>query len=187
MQAVAILLLELKYGESNAEAPSTSLVWSLKKLIRWLRTMKDTDRAANRAYKLIWKLLKNCAPALQAQADEILAVFKEPALRPWTHEDYPANIWPTASTTHQETQPSPMGIDVGFEALHSAQQPMNEWPEFQGNMDPFPMVNQNMTPAFGNSWYTNFDQTDPVLSLQDLWEDHAWDAYDLQSAYMDTS
>jgi hypothetical protein len=171
MQALAVLLLELSYGFQDATPPMTA---AIKKLIRWLRAMKRNDHVARRAYDVIWRILKNCAPSLQKQANDLLAQSDVPEPQPWgvhnMRSDF--NVDRTARNPHQA---SPMDATFGGQAFQQQQQPLQQqqlgtFPGFQDDMTAyFPPDEQLPNMAFGTPFFTTWDQGAPVMSMQDLW------------------
>lgn len=56
MQSIAVLLLEACY-----EAEGTGIMSAVKKLVRWLRELRSTNRTAERAYSITMDLLEKLA------------------------------------------------------------------------------------------------------------------------------
>lgn len=56
MQSIAVLLLEACY-----EAEGTDTMSAVKKLVRWLRELRSTNRTAERAYSVTMDLLEKLA------------------------------------------------------------------------------------------------------------------------------
>ncbi|KAF2030932.1 hypothetical protein EK21DRAFT_64343 [Setomelanomma holmii] len=173
MQSMAVLLLEMAYGNKDMRASDPSMTISIKKLIRWLRAMQHNDPVAARAYKVTWKILKACAPTLQAQANELLAMESETSASPEasqypaaTYEEHTTAHWPQADFYNPSIDPNahfdstsyhPQALDDLATAFPYGTNTFNS-----GDQTPSRMV-------FGNPFFTSFDQGAPVVDIQDLW------------------
>ena len=172
MQAMAVLLLEMAYRDNDVKNSDPSMTESIKKLIRWLRAMQHDDPVAARAYHVIWKILKGCAPALQSQANDLLALDEKPNPQPQGPRG------PQSTFNAQETKQAlrrgyyydPMDATGAFDPQPFQQQPLDDLAGYQDGLHTFFPPDEHLTPmAFGNPFYTSFDQGAPVVNMQDLW------------------
>ncbi|KAH7091380.1 fungal-specific transcription factor domain-containing protein [Paraphoma chrysanthemicola] len=172
MQSMAVLLLEMAYGNKDMRGSDPNMTTSIKKLIRWLRAMRHDDPVAARAYQVTWKILKACAPTLQAQANDLLAMEGEddspsntcqyPAA---TYDEHNTAHWPQANFYHPPVDNSSAFVSPTFD--QSTLDPLTAFP-YDSNT--FYTADQNPQPmVFGNPFFTSFDQGAPVVDIQDLW------------------
>lgn len=89
MQAVAILLLEACY-----EAEGLDVLPALKKLVRWLRALRYSNRTANRAYTITVDLLRKL----------VVRDFKSQKIPQASHSSLPA---PSTNSTRSSPNSSP--------------------------------------------------------------------------------
>jgi hypothetical protein len=165
MQTMAVLLLEMAYEGKQLKDENTNIIQCLKKMIAWLRAMQVNDPVAARAYDVVFKILKNCAPALQEQVKSLLADVRNSEYPPrqaaapqnsmegplsdhWDHLEYTG--YPFAS---QEGFPPQVPQEPVIDPLY-----------------PYPLAgHQPPTGTFGNPFFTTFDQGIPLTDLQNLW------------------
>jgi len=148
---------------------------SIKKLIRWLRAMKSNDPVAGRAYDVIRRILKGCAPSLQSQANDLLALDEDLEPRHW-HAHGPRVVPSDGQTAPNPHQVNLMEMTETF-GERNFQQPQsfdtlpNKYQDdlvgYFGQDEHLPMP----TITFGTPFFTNFDQGAPVINMQDLWGD----------------
>ncbi|KAF2822877.1 hypothetical protein CC86DRAFT_396455 [Ophiobolus disseminans] len=174
MQAVAVLLLEMSYENRDMKRSEKSMTISIKKLMRWLRAMQYSDRVAEKAYKIIRKIIKGCDPSLQAQANELLALDDyDTGDRPPQTQGRPFDRSGTRSTpqmAHNSFHSDLLPTSASFGPILQQQDPMNHTTGYQDNMDFLFTPDEPMMPmSFGTPFFTSFDQGAPVLNIQDLW------------------
>jgi hypothetical protein len=124
VQALVVLLFEISYGTVHFSEQTEEILPSAKKIIRWLRSLSKTDQIAERAYVLLFDVLRELAPQIEADITDILSEHAEFAE---SHTMIP--------TTVAYAAPPPMGIDE--------QQFGQEWPA-----DAYYNVNAGLPPAF---------------------------------------
>jgi hypothetical protein len=172
MQSMAVLLLEMAYGNKDMKASDPSMTSSIKKLIRWLRAMQHNDPVAARAYKVTWKILKACAPTLQAQANDLLAMEEEDA-PPTNSYQNPSAAYDNPGTAHwPQAEPfdSAMEDTGSFDPQLFSQSSYDAIAGYPYDSNTFYEADQNPIPmVFGNPFFTSFDQGAPVVDIQDLW------------------
>lgn len=176
MQSTAVLLLEMAYRAEEARTGAPPVALSIKKLIRWLRAMQKNNLVAARAYEVLWRILKACAPALQAQAADILAMDVEESEREDPVQQHPQDMFPEQATAtadwHQRGFFQNSTISSGTFDFNSLRgQPFE--PSSKGRSDSYaapPTAYNAATMPFGNPFFTNFDQVVPVADVQDLWQ-----------------
>jgi hypothetical protein len=183
MQAMAILLLEMAYDSKDMANDDASIVISIKKLLRWLRTMRVNDPVAAQALVVIKKILRGCAPKLQAQVSDLLdtdgdrtppiprrdqdarshhAQNQHQPQQPFANQQPPAS-WPQGGSFN-----NPTGNNMNFSTNAFQQQPYD--PFVAADMYPYTLAPQDQFPmAFSSPFFTSFDQGAPVVELQDLW------------------
>lgn len=176
MQSLAVLLLDMAYrGKKSQSTEHDPHIGCIKKLNRWLRAMESQDAVAKRAYHVIWKILKTCAPVLQNQANELLTEdgdshdqpqprMYSPEDKPDAHHDY--GLWQMEGLANNP--PPPHTYDNANFTNQSTTGPVQD----PGYVPPYPLFMGGQTPApmtFGNPFITSFDQGAPVVSMQDLW------------------
>ncbi|KAL6710500.1 hypothetical protein ACN47E_008548 [Coniothyrium glycines] len=172
MQSTAVLLLEIAYEGEHIRDEEENIVKCLKKMIQWLRAMQANDPVAARAYNVIWTILKNCSPALQGQADELLAEDRDsPGISPQQsspliHDGYQQTA-PRRVVDHASGQGGfPVAVDP--QLLQSPEPAISGLgTEQYPNYDSPPIYQLPM--SFGNPFYTSFDQGAPVVNMQNLW------------------
>lgn len=72
MKALTVLLLKMSYGTVYLQEDSEQILLSVKKLIRWLRAIKESDQIAKRAYTLAFGILRKLAPRIKADISNLL-------------------------------------------------------------------------------------------------------------------
>ncbi|RII19286.1 hypothetical protein CUC08_Gglean001950 [Alternaria sp. MG1] len=182
MQALAVLLLEMAYEGKHLKDEKADILACIKKMIRWLRAMKANDPVAARAHDVVYKILNSCAPVLREQVKELIDDDSN-----WTSQPArPARSGASSTFQSQSTSwDTPSG--TGF----SEEMPPNYPPPLSHDhlVDPllqYPLPTQQPTPsAFGNPFFTSFDQGVPIVEMQQLWWHSApfsnldWDASEM--------
>lgn len=182
MQALAVLLLEMAYEGKHLKDEKADILACIKKMIRWLRAMKANDPVAARAHDVVYKILNTCAPVLREQVKELVDDDNN-----WTSQPArPARSGASSTFQSQSTSwDTPSG--TGF----SEEMPPNYPPPLSHDhlVDPllqYPLLTQQPTPsAFGNPFFTSFDQGVPIVEMQQLWWHSApfsnldWDASEM--------
>lgn len=192
MQSLAVLLLDMAYrgkqGNGQEDHPHIGCV---KKLIRWLRAMEVHDPVAKRAHHVIRKILSTYAPALQSQAQELLAEDQEnhdgyqPHVHPPNHAPYSEqdhSRWKMSESTNEtsgQTQP-PAFDEARFPPAVPSPRQESEYRPYP----PFPLEQTAMPMTFGGTFATGFDQGPPYVNMQGLWEDQV-SAFDQSMANID--
>lgn len=179
MQAVAVLLLEMAYENRDMSPTEESMTVSLKKLIRWLRAMQYNDPVARRAYDVVFKILRGCAPSLQAQANELLATDDYENMGP--PPQFP--VYPSGMPGSQFISPvsqndfyaSPIDSSAMYHPpAFQHQQLSNQMTGDEFDVPTFISPFEQMIPmVFNTPWHTDFDQGAPVVNMQDLWTNTA--------------
>ncbi|KAH8707634.1 hypothetical protein GQ44DRAFT_731664 [Phaeosphaeriaceae sp. PMI808] len=85
MQPVAIFLLDMSYSTAHMQKNGNEVTQFVKKLIRWLRAMRESNAMARRAYPMILEILRSVAPRVNADISDLLnedAQITEVALPP---------------------------------------------------------------------------------------------------------
>ncbi|KAF2703841.1 hypothetical protein K504DRAFT_507750 [Pleomassaria siparia CBS 279.74] len=162
MQAMAVFLLEMLYHGTHLNTRDNEDVPKcIKKLLRWLRAMRNNNPVAGRAYKLIVNILKSGETRVQADITDLLAEDEADIDRGHLFQTYPVPLNPS------NPNPTPTG---GFAS--SAQWQQNYYdPAFVPLPDPYFLMDQFQMPSsYGNPFLTNFDQGNPInLNVDDLW------------------
>jgi hypothetical protein len=169
IQAIAVLLLEMTYQDRKLTSSDSNIIATIKKMIGWLRAMQANDPVAAQANRVVRDTLKKFAPAMQAQANDLLAMDEDSTMSPYqTHQGRP----PVSSYQHQPWADTRHAADSsemsGFPgSQHQAQD------DVQGQLnDPYPfslLDYEMLPPPFGNPFFNNFDQNVPRFNPQDLW------------------
>jgi hypothetical protein len=153
--------------------------------------MQNNDPVAARAYHVIWKILKECAPALQLHANLLLAFPEEPLPR---YQDSRSPLG--AFAAQQTTQVPPQGYyhDLitatgAFSASSFQLQPWDQASGYPNDTGTFFLLSENSRAmTFGAPLFTNFAQGVPVFNMKDLWGNiGSSTAFDPVSADMNTS
>jgi hypothetical protein len=157
----------MAYAKNDKEVPNPNIMWSIKKLIRWLRALQHSDPVAARAYQVIWKILKAVAPELQAKANELLSVDDEFDTQPQAshHQSAHATQENHTPAPHKEHGAYPMDPHGTFNS-----QP-NYTPSFNNPLAFQPVQNDTLPISLGHPFFTSFDQATPFASMQDMWTD----------------
>jgi hypothetical protein len=167
MQAMAVLLLEMAYEHKHLKEEKSDIVACIKKMIRWLHAMRANDPVASRAYDVVFKILKSCAPKLQDQVKDIIADDLESV----------SNSQPYQATHHQSTAGgSSLGVWNTPQHTDSSSTDHPPYPpqfypdQSTESLFPYtPLEPQSTGFAFGNPFITNFDEGVPLVDMQSLW------------------
>ncbi|KAH8712268.1 fungal-specific transcription factor domain-containing protein [Phaeosphaeriaceae sp. PMI808] len=178
MQSVAILLLEMVYVNKDIKSydslsSKTDIVMSIRKHIRWLRAMQSRDPLAARAYGVICRTLS--ATGFFAQVEESAPQsMAHQHQRSVYNEQYPGR--------KPQGTISPMPIDRSENSTSQPHphQPMNDQSSYS-NAEIFFPIDQNSAPMpYGNPFLTNYDESGPVVNLQDLLSvSEHWNMFDV--------
>ena len=131
---------------------------SIKKLVRWLRSMRRDNGVADRAYNVIIEILKSKKLRVQDNTTDILAEDEEDIEGGYLLQTYPVS-------THAS--------DSG-NAVARGEWQADYYPNPTGNFDPMPdpyfLPDQfQMSEVYGNPFLTNFDQSNPFsLTMDEL-------------------
>jgi hypothetical protein len=191
MQSVAVLLLEMTYQKRDTGNSDPKIIAAIKKMMHWLRVMKQNDPVSEKAYKVIRKILLEVAPSLQTLSHELLRYGEGPSA-PSEH------ITPQGSETHIVTQTNDHVPRHGVELVSPAASgatvpqlaPQQEWQHsynlpydshqipamqdhtiptsFGNHTIPTSFGNHTIPTSFGNPFFTFFDQDAPFANVQGL-------------------
>ncbi|CAN9148282.1 unnamed protein product [Alternaria alternata] len=182
MQALAVLLLEMAYEGKHLKDEKADILACIKKMIRWLRAMKANDPVAARAHDVVYKILNSCAPVLREQVKELIDDDSN-----WTSQPArPARSGASSTFQSQSTSwDTPSGTGFSEEMPPNYPHPLSH----DHLVDPllqYPLPTQQPIPsAFGNPFFTSFDQGVPIVEMQQLWWHSApfsnsdWDASEM--------
>jgi hypothetical protein len=164
MQSMAVLLLEMAYEGQNLKEAKDDILACIKKLMSWLRSMRDTDPVASRAHSVVYKILNTCAPGLRAQVKELMD----------DDHGHPSQPEPPEASQSTTTQSQPESWDTPSEPIYppgSSQTFQQFLPEqLPDSVYPYPVqYDQSMAFSFGNPFMTTFDQGPPIVDMQNLW------------------
>jgi hypothetical protein len=165
MQTMAVLLLEMAYEGKHLKEEKESIVQCLKKMIAWLRTMQVNDPVAARAYAVVFKILKTCAPALREQ---VRSLFEDDLDSEFSIQDADASRDSTRGSSsgywdQMGHADDPSGSHEGFPPQNYQEPPMD-------SLYPYPLAEQQpMAYSFGNPFFTSFDQGVPLIDMHSLW------------------
>jgi hypothetical protein len=174
MQSVAVLLLEMTYQKRDTGNSDPKIIAAIKKMMHWLRVMKQNDPVSEKAYKVIRKILLEVAPSLQTLSHELLGYGEGPSA-PSEH------ITPQGSETHIVTQTNDHVPRHGVELVSPAASgatvaqlaPQQEWQHSYNlpyDSHQIPAMQDHTIPtSFGNPFFTFFDQDAPFANVQGLW------------------
>jgi hypothetical protein len=162
-QCTAVLLLESMYQSRGSDNVNPSIIASIKKMMQWLRAMESNDAVAQKALKVIQKLLRGVAPNLQAVANNILDSnndFSGPE-----HLEMFQNDRPDQTSSRDTVYPDPtFGEDMSD--AHEGEQ-INEFEHAPG--PPYQSQPQQPLMPFGNPFWTYYDQASPFTTIPDFW------------------
>jgi hypothetical protein len=159
MQAMAILLLEMSHkGAHMTTQNNKDIPKSIKKLVRWLRSLRRDNGVADRAYKVVIEILKSGKLRVQDDITDILAEDEADLDRRYLLQTYPV-------LTHAS--------DSGNAFARGVWQ-TDFYPDPPSNFDPMPdpyfLPDQfQISEVYGNPFLTNFDQSNPFsLAMDEL-------------------
>lgn len=169
MQSMAVMLLEMAYEGKHLKDEKVDLVACIKKLICWLRAMSIHDPVADRAYRVVYRILRQCTPSLQKQANELLADEGKPPQQDRNSRDFhqstkqpPSGLW--------QAQDFPEATPTALDPRLSQQPTANSFPvDSSGAYEEFASDQAMLPQMFGNPFVTSFDQGAPVVNMQNLW------------------
>lgn len=72
MQALTVLLLEISYDTVHFPDNGKEILSFIKKLIRWLRIMKENDQLAESAYTMAFRLVRRVASQVNMDISDLL-------------------------------------------------------------------------------------------------------------------
>jgi hypothetical protein len=164
MQTMAVLLLEMAYEGKHLKEKKENVIQCIKKMIAWLRAMQVKDPVAARAYEVVFKILKTCAPALQEQ---IQTLFDKDLSSEFPPQDSVAPQDPMGGSSPGYWDHAGYG---GYPAASQEGFPSHTQESMMDPLYPHPSAEQHpMTYAFGNPFFTSFDQGAPLVDMQNLW------------------
>ncbi|KAF2175859.1 hypothetical protein K469DRAFT_723784 [Zopfia rhizophila CBS 207.26] len=186
MQALTVLLLEMSYGTVHFPQNGEEILPSIKKLIRWLRTMKENNKMAERAYTMAFEILQRLAPRVNADISDLL---REDAAGPTSPETSNFEDQFTASE-YGQGYPFPDGEysqqfgrqemhASGFRDIQTGYASMFAFPPGPPHQDSsvLPFMDLGGTflsnlpqsrPLFGNPFLTPYDERNPVTLDENL-------------------
>ncbi|KAF2175302.1 hypothetical protein K469DRAFT_69847 [Zopfia rhizophila CBS 207.26] len=176
MQPVAIFLLEMSYGAAHMQKNGKEVTPFIKKLIRWLRAMRESNAMAKRAYPMALGILRSVAPRVNADISDLLnedvAIIEDPLSfldgdistmgQLFAEQDkYPGN-YPQVDCD---------GLADSFPDFLGTQQDDTTIPGFVDTTGTyqqliFPNAPQLST-IYGNPFLTSYDQQNPILMNSD--------------------
>lgn len=171
---MSVLLLEMTYENKNVGVSDPNIHTSIKKLICWLRALQHNDPVASKAYKVVWKILKSCAPSLQGRVDDLLAFDEEPAtqLQPNPYDQNASGDKNAAPWLPDEVHRNPVDTTGNPDPQTFQYQPFTNPPLYQDNPNTFYSSDEYLSPMpFGNLFFTSFDQGVSGINMQSLWSD----------------
>jgi len=177
MQAIAVFLLDMFYGQTHVAEPSEIILNSLRKLIRWLRFMSTSSIVAGRAYEVVSDMVKSITVRLGANIFEDV-MGESAVVSPRRPSNQPVQIAVTTQSVPTQGYSLPPvdwamppmshafpGAQVGqrrsdpilpSQAAEVPQEQLRPVPNFA--LDPA----LQMPPVFGNPFYNNFDFANPL-------------------------
>jgi hypothetical protein len=174
IQAMSVLLLEMTHGNKNVQVSDPNIHTSIKKLICWLRALQHNDPVACKAYKVVWKILKSCAPSLQSRVNDLLAFDEEVAAQPQT------NPYHQSASGEKNAEPrlpgeahrNPIDTTGNLDPQAFQYLPFTDPSLYQDNQNTFYSPDEYLSPMpFGNLFFTSFDQGLSDINMQNLWSD----------------
>jgi hypothetical protein len=193
MQALTVLLLEMSYGTVHLSEHSEEILPSAKKIIRLLRTMKERNRIAERAYTMALEILKKFAPRMHLNISDLLeedAAANNATYMASSAEDhfstgqYGQRYPFSAGPSHQEFEGQDMsGADTLYDIPTSyASMSGDSTGQYQGDpsqpgfADPSGTYTQDLSQFFtsyDNPFATTFDEQNPLTSDQQFFSMNA--------------
>lgn len=185
MQAVAVLLLELSFGETHMTSPEESILTSVKKLVRWLRFLSVSNAVAERAFEVLVEIINTSAPRLGLEISDILAEIntdqrhtyrayrysESSAFSPHYTSSFP---WVQGQTPFSDHLTAPdLGTPYSPTVGQQRSVPLSEGhqPDQQ-----FMWGSDLQTPSmFSNPFFTDFDLPNPLDDLFSLDRDATMD------------
>jgi len=170
MQAIAVFLLDMFYGQIQVTEHSETTVGNLRKLIRWLQFMSTSNVVAGRAYDVVSDMVTDSAVRLGLNVSDILA--KDVGHRNPRPQQSPATPQSTAASGYNFVQPGwgipfvhPLGpapADPPYPINLVPEQPVTLAPELPTgrNIALDPML--QIPPICGNPFFNNFDFSNPL-------------------------
>ncbi|KAJ4357575.1 uncharacterized protein N0V89_002151 [Didymosphaeria variabile] len=179
MQALTVLLLEMSYGTVHFPEDGKEVTPSAKKLIRWLRAMKENDPLAQRAYTVAFELLQKVASQGHVDITDLLAEesashgaaqasgFEDPfgpsrhdQSRPFSTGEHSQQMGQEGHGTH----PAMFGFPSGQDEEHYPHPPFAHGAGTHIFNPPFSGI------SFGNMFSTVHDEQDSVPPNDDFLE-----------------
>ncbi|KAJ4992890.1 hypothetical protein SVAN01_01594 [Stagonosporopsis vannaccii] len=176
MQCAAVLLLEVGYQFQHANDNDAEITSDFQKLILWLHVMGRNDPCADRAYRVLQRILHDVAPLLRPKADELLNAGAARGIpteqshdsftSPFTQQDSNPN-WAQGDLFDGSEQSSghmyyPQTTDHNYQDTLF---PLNGW----STNESMPFEYVRMPNMFGNPFINNWDEGMPLSNLQNLW------------------
>ncbi|KAF2186136.1 hypothetical protein K469DRAFT_631511 [Zopfia rhizophila CBS 207.26] len=161
MQAMAVFLLEMSYqGTHMTTRDSEDIPKCIKKLVRWLRSMRINNAVAERAYKVVMDILKSGEPRVQTGITDLLADDEADIDRGHLFQAYPVSTHPF----------DPVNVSVQSEwQADYYRDPSTATFDLMPGLYFLPDQFQ-MPSAYGNPFLTYFDQPNPIsLTMDELW------------------
>ena len=172
MQAVAVFLLELSFGETHMTSPDKSILTSVKKLCRWLRFLSVSNAVAERAFEVLVEIINTSTPRLGLEISHNLAEINTDQHHTYRAYQYPeSSAFPSHHTTSfpwaqwQTTfsdHPTAPELGTPYSPIVEQQQFV---PSFEGHLpdQQFVWNSDHQTPSmFGNPFFNHFDLSNPL-------------------------
>src|SRR5690242_10426297 len=194
MQCAAVLLLEVGYRNQHTQDNDTEITSDIQKLIFWLHAMGQNDLCADRAYRVLLRILTDVAPFLRPKANELLnadAISHIPTgqshdafTSPFSQQGNNPN-WAQGDLFDGSEQPHghmyyPQSTDQNYQDTLF---PLNGW----STNDSISFDDVRIPNNFGNPFVNNWDEGMPLSGLQNLWPNSSSFAHNGSGATQDMS
>ncbi|KAF2187211.1 hypothetical protein K469DRAFT_738344 [Zopfia rhizophila CBS 207.26] len=179
MQALTVLLLEMSYGTVHFHPNGEEILFSVKKLIRWLRAMKENNQMAERAYAMAFGILQRLAPRVDANISDLLredaagrtvpatSNFEDQFTAGEYDQGYPfsAGEYSQQFGGQEMRASSSHGIQTGHASMFAFPSGPHQDSSVLAFTDPGGTLPPNLpqsSPFFGNPFLTAYDEQCPI-------------------------
>lgn len=142
MQAIAVFLLEIAFGETYMVHNGGQLYEDINKLVRWLKSISISNAVAERAYKVVIDIIRAGAPRMRIDISDVLAV-EEAGI----DHGHSSQAYSTSSNTT------------------SSPHPKNSFPQSESGMAPF--SDPSITANFGTQFPTTLEEQPPAHAFEE--------------------